>query len=190
MGVQVFPDDRQRLINELGAAIVNPAYFGDSYDLVKRFFCGQLSALGYEPVVDPMFTGNWGELEGQFFHLIGAVPPSAASTAPRRALFVDPDTGVNNHGSFRHVSIARLAAEAANYALVFSFDQSFSRKLGPHEIMVSKLSAIRSHGCHAMYYDSHARFLFVARELKLIEELRGHLLSIGLPAARLLQSGT
>jgi hypothetical protein len=58
---------------------MNPSFFGDSYDLVKRFFCVQLAALGYEVVVDPMFTGEWRELDHQFFRLIGARPLDEAS---------------------------------------------------------------------------------------------------------------
>jgi hypothetical protein len=30
----------------LGAESMNPSFLGDSYDLVKRFFCFELSALG------------------------------------------------------------------------------------------------------------------------------------------------
>ena len=34
-------------------------WFGDSYDIVKRFFVEVLSGLGYAVYVDPMPTGDW-----------------------------------------------------------------------------------------------------------------------------------
>jgi len=42
---------------------VNTKYLGDSYDLVKRFFCRELKNLGYQVVADPMFTGSWTDEE-------------------------------------------------------------------------------------------------------------------------------
>ena len=49
---------------------MNPSFIGDSYDLVKRFFCFELRALGYKVVVDPMFTGEWKGRECDFFSLL------------------------------------------------------------------------------------------------------------------------
>jgi len=43
---------------------------------------------------------------------------------------------------------------------------------------------------HAMYYDSHARFLFAATAKHPLHELRTHLVSLGLPVSRLLEGGT
>jgi hypothetical protein len=167
---------------------MNPIFFGDSFDLVKRFFCGEFRALGYEVRVDPMFTGEWRESKHQFFCLIGARPLDETSPkTTRRALFFDPDTGVDNKGSARHVSTERLARETSNHELVFSFDQSFSRQLKQREVMTSKLAALNERGCHGMYYDSHARFLFVSRRAQLLDELHAHLVSLGLPATRLLR---
>jgi hypothetical protein len=56
--------------------------------------------------------------------------------------------------------------------------------------MREKLAALQVQGCYAMYYDSHARFLFVATERHPLDELHVHLVSLGLPASRLLTSGT
>jgi len=169
---------------------MDPLFFGDSYDIVKRFFCGELAALGYEVVADPMFTGDWGESQRHFFNFIKSKPLAEASQPSRRALFLDPNTGVNGKGSMRHVSIDRLAREAAGYEIVFSFDQSFSRQFKPGEVMASKLSALQEHGCHGMYYDSHARFIFLSRTARSLGEVHAHLVSLGLPAKRLLRSGT
>ena len=41
-----------------------------------------------------------------------------------------------------------------------------------------------------MCYDSHARFLFIATQKQALDELRAHLVSLGMPAKRLLESGT
>jgi hypothetical protein len=51
---------------------MNPKYLGDSYDLVKRFFISELRNLGYDVVVDPMFTGAWGQDREMFHVLVGA----------------------------------------------------------------------------------------------------------------------
>ena len=168
---------------------MNPDFLGDSYDLVKRFFCRELVALRYEVVVDPMFTGAWGDKATQFYRLIGVAPEAvgAAATA-RAALFLDPDTGVNSNGGEQHVSFDRIVSEATTHDLVFSFDQSFSRQAKPRDVMQAKLAAVSSRGGRAMYYDSHARFLFVSLKEHPLQELREHLVSLGLPAERLLES--
>ena len=91
---------------------MNPRYLGDSYDLVKRFFCHELSLLGYSVVVDPMLTGNWGANEQEFYRLIGARPMAQErSDSTRVALFLDPDSGISEKGDRERVSIGRLAQE-------------------------------------------------------------------------------
>lgn len=169
---------------------MNPAYFGDSYDLVKRFFCGELRRLGYSVVVNPMLTGSWSGSEQQFYRLIGALPdmPPRERTSPC-ALFLDPDTGVHQKASKKHISLHQLVLATSSHALVFSFDQSFSRQAKPGVAMREKLAAIEAEGCHGMYYDSHARFLFAAAQEEPLHELRTHLVSLGLPTSRLLKSG-
>ena len=168
---------------------MNPDYFGDSYDLVKRFFCRELSLLGYSVAVDPMLTGIWSANEREFYRLIGAEPVESTTPIPKRAaLFLDPDTGINEKGGKQHASFDRLARGTANYELVFAFDQSFSRQEKAKDVMRGKLSALRARGCHGMYYDSHARFVFVATERSVLNELQLQLLSLGLPESRLLKA--
>jgi hypothetical protein len=139
-----------------------------------------------------MFTGAWeGREREEFYSLIGiAIDATAPPRSGRTALFVDPDTGIKQKGSKQHVSFDRLAMEASSHALVFSFDQSFSRQAKPIEAMQGKLSALKERGCHAMYYDSHARFLFVSKHEQPLRELRAHLVSLGLPTWRLHEAGT
>ena len=166
---------------------MNPEYLGDSYDIVKRFFCHELSILGYAVVIDAMLTGNWSKDSEQKFHrFIGAEPQVGAPPIhARTSLFLDPDTGINAKGGKQHVSFDRLAREATDYKLVFAFDQSFSRQVKAKMVMREKLLDLASRGCHAMYYDSHARFVFVTREGAALDELHSHLLSLGMPALRM-----
>ena len=163
---------------------MNPNYFGDSYDIVKRFFCSELRALGYAVAVDPMFTGQWRGTESAFFRFIGASAQSEHFSRQRRALFYDPDTGVSLKSSQKHVSLECVAQAAGTHTLVFAFDQSFSRQHEPGAAMRQKLTALTVHGCNGMYYDSHARFLFVSRSQPVLAELRTHLVSLGMPASR------
>lgn len=165
---------------------MNPAYFGDSYDIVKRFFCTELSVLGYAVAIQPMFTGAWNGAENEFFRFIGVQQHDAESNHSKRtALLFDPDTGVHRTASRRHISIDQLAQAATKHSLVFSFDQSFSWQHNSRLLMQEKLRVLQERGIHAMYYDSHARFLFASMAEVLILELRKHLVSLGMPETRL-----
>jgi hypothetical protein len=169
---------------------MNPKYLGDSYDIVKRFFCSALATLGYEVVIDPMFTGKWNGKEETYYRLIGARPLGKSLNSRLTALFMDPDTGVREMAGKRHVSFDRMVAELQNHKLVFVFDQSFSYQGKPEVVMREKLAAIRSRGCHAFYYDSHARFLFLSREAKNLNILLRRLRELGIPDSRLRQVST
>lgn len=171
---------------------MNRKYLGDSYDLVKRFFCSILTALGYEVVIDPMFTGEWGNGEQEAFYLlIGASPATTPIPNSRRtALLIDLDTGIRERGGRQHVSFDRIATEVNIHALVFVFDQSFSYQEDRHAIMREKLTAMTNRGCHCFYYDSHARFLFASLEVDALNVLLSRLREIGMPGSRLFQIGT
>jgi len=169
----------------LDVIFMNPAYFGDSYDVVKRFFCSELRSLGYNLVVDPMLTGSWEGAEKQFFRFLGAAPYESAPTiASPVALLIDPDTGVGAKSGRQHVTLERIAELTRTNAIVFSFDQSFSRKHQPKQAMRRKLEELAEYGCRGAYYDSHARFLFASSEQLRLEELVNHLVSLGMPESR------
>ena len=164
---------------------MNPAYFGDSYDIVKRFFCGALRELGYTVYVDPMFTGDWSGSEKVFLDFIGAKCVEESTVRDSRAaLFIDPDTGVSNKRSKQHVSIERLANELSKYSIVFAFDQSFTRNLSAGTQMRGKLAGLHDCGCFGFFYDSHARFVFAARSENLLRDIQQHLNQLGLPKIR------
>lgn len=168
---------------------MRPEFLGDTFDIAKRFFCEALRSLGFTVYVDPLFTGDWSGQEKTYYQFLG-VEPYTDGRAPRgmTALFLDPDTGVNERGSHSHVSYDRLAVEAKNHSLVFSFDQAFSRagEAGPK--LQVKLNAMAERGCAALYYASHAHFLFVSRKHVHLRRLRTHLLSLGLPESRLVEA--
>ena len=164
---------------------MNPKYFGDSYDIVKRFFCAELRALGYVVLARAMFTGEWNGDQAAFLRFVGASADVEHSEPPgSTALFFDPDTGVHEKAGQRHVSLAQVAQSTTHHALVFAFDQSFSRQHDSGNAMRHKLQSMRELGCHAMYYDSHARFLFASKTAQPLSQLRTHLVSLGLPPAR------
>ena len=165
---------------------MNPKYFGDSYDIVKRFFCAELKTLGYAVSVQAMLTGDWQGTEADFYRFIGGNEQN--STLARHALFFDPDTGVHARPSSQHISLRQLCDAATHHDLAFSFDQSFSRQHSPGDVMRQKLLSLSEMNCHGMYYDSHARFLFASSNCGVIDELERHLTSIGLPAWRLIRS--
>jgi hypothetical protein len=173
----------------LGSASIRPEFLGDSYDIVKRFFCEALRSLGYTVYIDPLLTGDWSGQETTFDRFLGAEPFSGGlpPSAPT-ALFLDPDTGVNEKGSSSHVSFERLVSEAKNYAVVFAFDQAFSRAGESGPKLHSKLNRLTELGCAALYYSSHAHFLFVSEERDQLHRLRGELLSRGIPASRFVEA--
>ena len=165
---------------------MNPKWFGDSYDIVKKFFIDALNEIGYEVYVEPMFTGDWKGAEQQFFEFLGAKRNDEyAEPHQRSALLVDPDTGIGKKASSKHVTISSIIKELEKYEIVFSFDQSFLRGISSEARMQEKLSALHELGGIGFYYDSHARFLFTAKNLTALNTLREKLIEIGLPAARL-----
>ena len=168
---------------------MHPNYLGESYDIVKRFFCEALRHLGYTVYIDPMFTGDWSGQETVFFRFLG-VEPCASTPTPSTstALFLDPETGVNKKGSRRHVSYERVVSEAQKHKIVFAFDQGFSRGTAPEPQIQEKLGTIAALGRWAIYYDSHARFLFVSRECAELQRLRSELAFHGLPISRFVEA--
>jgi hypothetical protein len=102
-------------------------------------------------------------------------------------LLIDPDTGINDRGSGQHATFDRLGRELSNHSIVFAFDQSFSRNALPVEQMRRKLESLEARGCHALYYDSHARFLFISRTAALLRGFEEHLIALGLPQSRLVR---
>jgi hypothetical protein len=175
---------------------MNALWFGDSYDIVKRFFVDQLRTLGYEVFVDPMPTEEkeWVPYEDRFLRLMVARHVRSHKGASHSALLLDPDTGVTSSRTARHAntdrrkhsSIGDIKSELHRHEIVFAFDQSFSRAVPAVTQMLNKMSALREEGVHAFYYDSHARFLFCSFSRQQLDAVRMQLTGVGLPAARLI----
>lgn len=166
---------------------MNQRYLGDSYDIVKRFFCSVLREQGYDVFVDPIFTGEWRANEKlSYYRFLGAepIPHHAAAQGPT-ALLLDPDTGVSKRARMRYLSFGAIARLLEVYRIILAFDQSFSRNCSPAGQIKQKLDTLAMQGCKAFYYDSHARFLFASRSAKAIDQLYKRLIDHGLPKARL-----
>lgn len=166
---------------------MHPKYLGDSYDLVKRFFCVEIATLGYSVEADPMADPSSGLDIRQYCRLIGATS-AADQQRPvgQRVLLLDPDTGVQERPGPKHVTFVRLANEADRYDVLLCFDQAFSRGRSAESTMTSKIAALRQMSCAAMYYSSHAHFLFVSRSMEKLIRIRDHLVEVGVPAGRLI----
>jgi hypothetical protein len=164
---------------------MNGDWFGDSYDIVKRFFVSELRALGYRVYVDPMPSGEWQPIEPAFLKFVGAFHVREAGLRDSSALLLDPDTGISERRSRSHISIARISGYLQQHQIVFVFDQSVSRGVVPHPQLHAKLQTLRELGGHGFYYDSHARFLFASLSVERLTTLRNALLEAGLPKHRL-----
>lgn len=166
---------------------MNPKWFGDSYDIVKKFFVDTLKDIGYEVYIDPMFTGNWNEKEQHFINFIGAKLNDGFEIPARKsAILVDPDTGIKEKASSKHVNFNTIIQNLDKYEIVFLFDQSFSRSKSSEEQMQKKLSTLNKLGGNGFYYDSHTKFLFASKNLNAINAIRERPLQIGIPRTRLI----
>jgi hypothetical protein len=167
---------------------MNPEWFGDSFDIVKRYFVGALKEVGFTVYVDPMFTGDGESIEEQFLAFLGAQRHKGEkASGAKTALLLDPDTGVGKRGTTKHVTLGDIKKALKNYSVVFSFDQSFSRHRKIGEQMAGKLRDLSGMGIHAFYYDSHARFLFAALNKPDLETVISALCSSGLPQRRIVR---
>jgi len=164
---------------------MNPAYLGDSYDVVKRFFCDIARSAGYAVYIDPMFTGDWTpQQRDTFCRFLGTRELGASSPRFRAALLVDPDTGIRSRPGRGHTTFASIAGRCDKFALVIVFDQSFARGNKGREGMTAKLASLRALGIRGLYYDSHARFLICGRSSARVMRFQKALIQAGVPAAR------
>jgi hypothetical protein len=162
-------------------------WFGDSYDIVKRFFIGSIRGMGYQVFVDPMFADERDGLERKFCDFLGAERlKSHAKSGGKTALLLDPDTGIGLRASKQHVTVETIVDHLRKHELVFVFDQSFLRGGDALNQMRRKLSLLKKEGAAGFYYDSHARFLFSARSPEALANLKRHLVKAGLPEKRLI----
>ncbi len=164
-------------------------WFGDPFDIVKRFFIEVLRDLGYRVYIDPMFTGDWREEGPAFWKFLGVTPVEDRKEADQpAALFFDPNTGVGRRTSCDHITTGDLLRALKTHEVSLAFDQSFTRSRDAKEQMLAKLRRIEGGGAHGFYFDSHARFLFTSQSKERLADLRSQLERIGLPPRRFVQS--
>ena len=161
------------------------SWFGDSYDIVKRYFISELKEIGYHVVFDPKFMTEMNEVE-QFYRFVGA-SDQRENQKEKSAVFLDPDTGIGTKSKkTTHITISAVMEKMDEYDVVIVFDQSFGWNETKLDKMRSKLSEISHDGGYGFYYDSHATFLFAAKEDSSLHEIKKRLLESGLPEKRLI----
>jgi hypothetical protein len=100
-------------------ALPRSTYYGDSFDLVKRFFIAELNSVGFDVRIEPMLTGEWNGQEQEFYQLIGCSPaPWSSQGKGKKALLFDPDKGVNEKGGRQHASFRSLIDATKSVDLV------------------------------------------------------------------------
>ena len=184
------------------------AYFGDSFDLVKRSLIASLADFGPWSV-QPMFTELVSRPDAaRFARFLGATLVSGrqlASDTDRsdflqssmraHALLLDPDTGLKEnvrHGKRPHYllfsELSDLVA-ARPRELTVVFDQSVARAKDDarRNELGEKLKALAELNVSACYYFSHAPCLIASRSKRVLRSARRVLLrSARLPESRLL----
>lgn len=181
-------------------------YFGDSYDVVKRFL---LRSLGPTASWDafPMLTHEVSELDlAAFEEFLGvriASPGVLAAEVDRAQhlrvmpnrlyVFLDPDTGIKlkpcgGARSAKYVFGPELVDLCLDdpQRLVLVFDQSFSRNEEREQSMNDKLAYFYGRGVHSFAYLSHACFVVLSASRPVLDSAFDRLIKTGLPASRIL----
>ncbi len=165
---------------------MNLKWFGDSYDIIKRFFIENLQELGYQIIINPMFTHDLDTLESEFYRFL-KVDNEKKQYKSKSALFIDPDTGIGRKKTQKHITIDCIVKKLESYDLIFSFDQSFARNKDSNQQMKEKLELLKRKDSTGFFYDSHARFLFATKSVKILQSVEEQFLSTGLPKSRFLK---
>ena len=167
------------------------AYLGDSYDAVKRLW--QQALAEWIPLyAEPLFIPK--DLRAEFTCLT-AIPMLHAEVSRPFSILNDPDTGIrlpgqgNQAESRKHIALRTIHGQLKPNAasLVVTFDQSDYRQSGLKlaEQRETKLRCLAEAGVSALYYVSHAPFMFACVDANLREQLRQRLLTVGIPNSRL-----
>jgi hypothetical protein len=164
---------------------MNRSYVGDSYDVVKRFFCDMARSAGYAVYADPMFTGDWTPKQrAAFLGFLGARALGASRPVSPAVLLIDPDTGIRAGPGRAHATFAAIASRCDEFDMVIVFDQSFPRGHDARDVMTTTLRALRAQRVRGVYYDSHARFLICGRKSSIVMRFQKVLVQAGLPVGR------
>jgi hypothetical protein len=165
-------------------------YLGDSYDAVKRLWQQILSE--WAPLyAEPRFIPK--DLQEEFTRLT-AIPMLQGTPSGPYSILNDPDIGIrlpgedNQAESRQHITLPtidrQLRAETAR--VVITFDQSDYRHSGLKldGQRRAKMRWLADGGVFALYYVSHAPFLFACSDANTRQQLQQRLLAFGLPNNR------
>lgn len=179
-------------------------FFGDSYDVVKRFLIRTV-APDAKWVAFPMFTHEVAAAHISAFEAFLGVSVASPHTmtsstdraahlsvlADHRHIFLDPDTGIklkpsNGAEAVKYVFGPELVAlcEQSPDRLLLVFDQSVPRG-AERKAIAEKLGYFRDKGLCGFAYFSHACFLVLSRSEPVCEAARKRLLATHLPQNRL-----
>lgn len=185
-------------------------FFGDSYDVVKRFLLRTVAPEA-KWTAFPMFThevaaGEIATLEA-FLGVIVTSPHAITRSTDRathlsvaanhRYVFLDPDTGVKlkpskgrGASAVKYVFGPELVSlcEQNRNRLLLVFDQSVPRG-NESKAVAAKLTYFRERGLHGFAYLSHACFLVLSGSESASRAARKRLLASHLPKARLVVAG-
>jgi len=162
-------------------------FLGDSYDIVKCFWRTSL-----EPIASlyahPRFIPF--AIRRQYT-TVTTIPILDAHPEGRFGILLDPDTGVPLptrqlvHATAKHAPLPFIVEvnEMFRPDCMICFDQSYHRSHEPErkEQMEAKREFLLKRGLSSFYYVSHAPFLFMAEQPLVLESVRGHLISLGIP---------
>ena len=183
-------------------------FFGDSYDVVKRFLLRSVAPEA-EWAAFPMFSHGVTPEELKAFEaflgvqVVSPAPLSAttdraqhlAARAKHRHIYLDPDTGIklissnNRADSAKYIFAPELVSlcQENPERLLLVFDQSV-----PHgtkqtaKAMEKKLAHFRDAGIHGFAYLSHACFVVLSASKSTCSTAKANLLASGLPSSRLI----
>ena len=182
-------------------------YFGDTYDLAKRFLM-QCLAPGEPWGIIPMFTDEWNpEQVAAFERLLGGkvlIPDCIKGTRRRQDVstagtwvghvFIDPDTGIRSpdstSSSTKLIRLTEIVREAREHSrnLILAFDQSYANAKLPAKTkaMKQKLAFLNADDVNGFGYLGQASFLILSCDPSAIQRARQNLLDAGVPDSRLI----
>jgi hypothetical protein len=172
---------------------VRDKYLGDSYDLVKRFWCESLRSVA-------ALYAHWrfvpADIRSQYT-AVTSIPVLDKDKLPNKlfGVLLDPHTGIPLPAEFPTQATASHATlpfivdvnEQLRPAYMICFDQSYHRRHKPSRLnqLEKKQEFLRVRGISSFYYDSHAPFLFMGEKSITLAAVRSRLLSLGVPAKRM-----
>jgi len=165
-------------------------YLGDSYDLVKRFWCAGLKPIA--PLyAHPKFLPAG--IRAQYT-AVTSIPILNSPPSGRFGVLLDPHTGIPrpddsfSGATASHASLPFVVQvnQELHPTYIICFDQSYHRQHGLDRAKQRdvKRKFLRKGGIESFYYVSHAPFLFLASKRKILAALRDRLTSLGIPTCR------